>query len=500
MISLAAIGQSLMAERKTKVARGSKRIGRNALCPCGSGLKFKKCCLVKIKSSESRIMVSKDGHVWTEAPPELHEKATAIFREKERKEQERVKRFGHVRPQMSSLAFGQRIVSVRNRLYRSDKWMFFPDFLRDYVPEILGLERCKEEAAKPEAERHPIIIWRAQAAQHVNEQPAQPDGSRVVLPSGAFAAFNCFAYDLFTVDDNGGLDEELLQRLKVREHFQGARHELFAEATCYRAGFTVEHENEKDRKTRHTEFTVRHVATGQLLSVEAKSRHRDGVLGRPGEPKVRPDFNLGGLINDAVAKKPAHPLVIFVDTNLPFKWAERILGRQGRDGIAPRMRDLLDGVKKQHSDTDPYSMIVFSNHPHHYALHDPDPEQHLLSVVPQQQIVHPLALRNLHLAAERYGNIPMSFTTDEGEPSSPAAPPQWPKIRYDLQIVGTAVSVLRQGEASSQQFSTLDQDRPQAPSQLHEFLEDIGLSRGDAHMICTIIEKGSSVSGIFAMK
>jgi hypothetical protein len=490
-----------MAEqKKAKVARGANRTGRNVLCPCGSGVKFKKCCLVKTKSAEPKILASKDGRVWTEAPPELYEKATAFFLEKQRKEQDRVKRFGHVRPQMSSVAFGQRIVAVRNRLYSSDKWMFFPDFLRDYVPEVLGIEWCKNEASRPEAERHPIIKWRAQAAQHANEQPALPDGSRVVLPSGAFAAFNCFAYDLFTVDDNGGLDGELLQRLKVRELFQGARHELFAEATCYRAGFTVEHENEKDRKMRHAEFTARHVATGQVLSVEAKSKHRDGVLGRRGAPKVKPDFNLGGLINDAVAKKPAHPLVIFVDTNLPYKWAERTLGRPGGDAIAAPLRDLLDRVKKLHNDTDPYSMIVFSNHPHHYALHDPNPEQHLLSVVPQQQTVHPLALRSLHVAAERYGNIPMSFTSDDGEPPSPAAPPHWPKVRYDLKIAGTTVTVLRRGEAVPQQFSTLEQDRSQAPSSLHEFLEDIGLSGVDAHMICTVIENGSSVSGVFAIK
>jgi hypothetical protein len=164
------------------------------------------------------------------------------------------------------------------------------------------------------------------------------------------------------------------------------------------------------------------------------------------------------------------------------------------------MRNLLDRVKQQHNDTDPYSMIVFSNHPHHYARHDPDPEQHLLSVVPQQQIVYPLALRDLHLAAERYGNIPMSFTTDEEEPAAPSAQPRWPKIRYDLQIAGTTVTVLRQGEISSQRFSTLEQDRLQAPSKLHEFLEDIGLSRVDAQMICAAIEKGSSVSGMFAIK
>ncbi len=244
----------------------------------------------------------------------------------------------------------------------------FFDFLRDYVPEVLGIDWCKAEAAKPETVRHPIITWRAQSAAFMNAQPAQPDGSRVALPCGAPAAYNCFAYDLYVVDDNGGLDSELLQRLKNRELFQGARHELFAEATCYRAGFTVEHENEKDGSTRHAEFTARHVATGQLLSVEAKSRHRQGVLAVQGTPEKKPRLLLMPLINDAVAKNPKHPLVIFVDTNLPFKWVERLLGLQAGNALSRHMQKLLDGIKKQHNDEDPYCMFIFSNHPHHYAF------------------------------------------------------------------------------------------------------------------------------------
>ena len=119
--------------------------------------------------------------------------------------------------------------------------------------------------------------------------------ARVALLFGCRAAYTCFAYDLYVVDDNGGLDDEFLQRLKNRELFQGARHELFAEATCYRAGFTVEHENEKDESMRHAEFTVRHAATGQFLSVEAKSRHRAGVLAMPGIPEEKPQLPLAAF-------------------------------------------------------------------------------------------------------------------------------------------------------------------------------------------------------------
>lgn len=476
------------------------KIGRNDRCPCGSGLKFKKCCLAQTKPPQPRMMASKDGLSWGEVPSELREKAAALFEEKNRKEQDRVRSFGHVRPQISTMAFGQRIIAVSGRLYSSDKWKFFSDFLRDYVVEILGVEWCKAEAAKPEEQRHPVIAWRAQAARYMNAQPAQPDGSRVGLLTGALAAFNCFAYDLYIVDDNGGIDEEWLQRLKNREMFQGARHELFAEATCYRAGFKVDHEDEKDRRTKHAEFTARHVLTGQVLSIEAKSRHRQGVLGVPGTPETKPNFRLGTLINSAVAKQTKHPLVIFVDTNLPFKWAERILGRQGGNGFSRPMVALLDRVKAQHNDTDPYSMIIFSNHPHHYALEQPNPEQHLLSVVPQPQTVHPLALRSLHSAAEHYGNVPNGFSTEEGEPTSIAPLNPWPKTRYDLDVTGSDVRVLREGEPISQVFSIADKDLPQAPSQLHEFLEDVGLSRVDAHMICTYIEEGSSIQGVFALR
>ena len=41
-------------------------------------------------------MASKDGMEWKEATPELREKAMKVFEEKQRKEQERVARFGQI--------------------------------------------------------------------------------------------------------------------------------------------------------------------------------------------------------------------------------------------------------------------------------------------------------------------------------------------------------------------------------------------------------------------
>jgi hypothetical protein len=40
------------AKRKRASAQGSIYVGRNALCPCGSGKKAKRCCLKKIQALE----------------------------------------------------------------------------------------------------------------------------------------------------------------------------------------------------------------------------------------------------------------------------------------------------------------------------------------------------------------------------------------------------------------------------------------------------------------
>ena len=45
-----------------------------------------------------------------------------IFDEQRRREQERVARFGEIRPQISAEFQGQRLVVVRNKIFYSDKW------------------------------------------------------------------------------------------------------------------------------------------------------------------------------------------------------------------------------------------------------------------------------------------------------------------------------------------------------------------------------------------
>jgi hypothetical protein len=346
-------------------------------------------------------------------PPEVIEKARRLLQEKTEANRRWVERYGHVPQPITTENFGKRLIAVRNAIYALETREYFGDFLRDYVLIVFGEEWWKAEMAKAEARRHPVAQWWADSTRYMSTQPLQPDGSRSGVPSGVVAAFMAFAYDLYVVSHVDGLDDLLLNRLKTTGLFQGARHELFAEATCIRAGFTIEREDEQEGSRRHVEFTALHEATGQRISVEAKSKHRPGLEGQWGQPEPHDKIRLrfGGLINDAVRKNPPYPLVIFLDTNLPFRAADRLLTPQSGNAPSRLLNRLLNQVKKEHGGKDPYSMIVFINHPHLYAAKDEkDPKKHLYSIVSDDtHIPNVEALSSLHQAATLYGNIPNKF-------------------------------------------------------------------------------------------
>jgi hypothetical protein len=239
---------------------------------------------------------------------------------------------------------------------------------------------------------------------HLRRSSKRPDGP-----------CNNFYYDLYTVDDNALLDAELLARLKHRDQFQGALHELFVQATCLRAGFHIIRENQGDRLRRHDEFVAVHKTTGQHILVEAKSRHRAGVMGRTGEQDEKPDIRFRRLINDAIAKDPDNPLAIFVDTNLPPKKAELFYEPESRIPLRPSkpMATLMEAIRKEHGGIDPYNLLVFSNHPQHYSEGDEiAPGNRWAGIISQKArvpVYHLNALQDLFTAVNLYGNVPTHF-------------------------------------------------------------------------------------------
>lgn len=330
-----------------------------------------------------------------------------------RKEEEaRNRRYGKVKPIISANAIGQRVVAVGGRLY-AGTWRTFPDFLRDHIWYVIGREWFKEELRKPEVEQHPIMRWWMLYHEFAKKQTPNEDGLIDSIPNGITKALYQLAYDLYILSHHQVLHKNILQRLLIPEGFQGARYELFVTSTMIRAGFRINHEDESDRSKKHVEFIAKHKDLGEEIAVEAKSRHRAGVLGAPGK-QDNPDsikLRLGRLINSAIGKGHSHPLVIFVDMNLPAETAERTF--EGKNIRA--LVKILDQVGKE-GEEDSFNLILYTNHPYHYGEGDEpyDPDHLSLAIAnsPRYEIQNPLLIEEIIRATKQYGNIPNGFPDD----------------------------------------------------------------------------------------
>ncbi len=73
-------------------------------------------------------------------------------------------------------------------------------------------------------------------------------------------------------------------------------------------------------------------------------------------------------------------------------------------------------------------------------------------------------------------------------------------VQYDLAVAGETIIIKRSGEELPTKFSTTDKDTKDHISKLNQFLQSIGRSRNDAHMVCVAVEAGTPVSGVFGNK
>lgn len=262
------------------------KIGRNKPCPCGSKKKYKHC-----HGFSNQLILP------TEEIKYALNRAQAAQVQRERQQ-------GFGKPIISAVASGRRFVAVKSRLFHSEGWLTFHDFLGDYIKMALGVEWGQAELAKPLDQRHPILVWHHLRAKQLTGHPQEPGKVHSTIMTGAMASYLRLAYDLYALDHNAELQERLVNRLRNIDNFPGARYEVFVAATLIRAGFELEFENEDDGTTTHCEFTATYNKTGRKFSVEAK--HRAGNA-----------FRLGRQLNRALAKKANHTRMVFIDINVP---------------------------------------------------------------------------------------------------------------------------------------------------------------------------------------
>lgn len=331
-----------------------RKIRRNESCPCGSGKKYKKC-----HGSGNTDM--------------LHSIKRAIHHNNKHKA-----KYGDVTPILSEDFHGHKIVISGNRLNYSKKWKTFHDFLLDYLRMTLGNEWGAEELEKEPSERHPVIQWYITLCDFQRRNVKKEGEIYTGICTGTVAAYLSLAYDLYLLKHHALLQKRLVNRLKIKDQFQGARYEAYVTSIFIKAGFDIDFEDESDRSISHCEFKAIHKSTGQKYSIEAKSRHRLGLLGQPGRPKKPEEIRLrvGRLLRSALAKHAANTRMIFIDINMP----PEEVGPFSTTWFKPLMEEIkkVEGGKIN-SQQVPSAYLAITNHPYHYAGNDkPDPRKNYL--------------------------------------------------------------------------------------------------------------------------
>ena len=387
------------------------KIGRNDLCPCGSGKKFKKCHL----GTAANIPLRRPAPpMRPQIPPDLIARASQALEKQKTNEEEQIKKYGKVMPVMHAEAFGGQMVIVKNRIYKAPEKSTFTNFLFDHGRHILGDAWFEQQDNLLADDRHPLYDLLCRADEFISHQPVRPEGYISVVPNGPLKFCDRFYYNLYTVDHNNELRLDLLHRLRNKEQFQGAAHELFVEAICLRAGFNIIRQHFSGPMPRNAEFTAVHKETGQHLSIEAKSRHRPGVMAVAGVRELDPTTRFGNLINEAVAKDPNNPMVIFIDTNLPPHKVASFYTPVSREPpvMSIKMQRHVRNIRDRQL-FDPYNLLVFTNQPQHYVDDDQKaPLSEWAAFTPENprvKVLHPNALKDLIDALDLSENIPTDF-------------------------------------------------------------------------------------------
>jgi len=283
------------------------KIGRNQPCPCGSGKKFKHCHGAPNETAAG----SSNQYV---LPIEI-QKAIASS-EAERKAF--ILKHGAVRDVLSTEFGDWRFVATGKRLHYGKNWRLFTDFLSAYLAGCIGKEWGQRQAKLPVDQQHPVVQWHTYIA--LGNQGLEPDHQgRYGSSLGAANAWFRLAYDLYLIEHNVQLHKRLIRRLREPSGFQGARFEAAVAAMMLASGYDLRFADEKG-PGKHPEFYGTHKQTGQVLAIEAKSKHRSGILGfKPGSPLGHQiSLKIDRLLYDAVNKDTETPLLVFIEVNVPL--------------------------------------------------------------------------------------------------------------------------------------------------------------------------------------
>jgi len=383
------------------------KVGRNDPCPCGSGKKYKKCCVNKKTDS---IPVEVIKHF-----------------QKIRAKQEYLKQAGiHINYVKPIMFKGKKVFALGNKVYANcPPNTTFHTFLIQILKETISLDWFREQAKLPSEEYHFISICLGKLGEWIekNEKTAKRVSSEVwgAKPDGYSKSLLSLAFDVCSLIHKQKLPPSLLERLKSHDQYQGARYEIAIAAIFARLDCDIQFTDENS-KSKHCEFIATHRATGSSLAVEVKSKHRSGVLHQVGflSPleKLLSARMVRRLFNDALEQNPRDvPFAVFVDVNSPITPDIPINDKPWVKDVKKLVNKKLSGVVPQEY---PLNAAFFTNFSYHYQTEREAEQGEVASIIiphPKFPPPNPEFFGYLQGALNHYGFVPAIDIDQLLEPS-----------------------------------------------------------------------------------
>jgi hypothetical protein len=224
-----------------------------------------------------------------------------------------------------------------------------------------------------------MFNWVVELKLALNENNSNVDTnvSSVEL-TGGLRALLAIAYDIYSLQHCGTtILPKMIKRLKDPKLFQGARYEIAVGGIVARSGFKIEWFSEND-KGKHCEFIGTHTITGEKIAFEAKSHHRDGVLGKPGDfDAEKSKVKILDHVREAIEQSPKDiPLVIFDDLNLPISEDPDLSKRKWFDEIDQQMQY---GKFFGNDNKTQYGALIITNFSWHFHSKVPQRENEVVT-------------------------------------------------------------------------------------------------------------------------
>ena len=384
------------------------KIGRNSPCPCGSGKKYKKCCLLKQVPPPSAETVKQ--------VVEVFQKEMQRQEAEKRLLQERGIFINYVNPcSYINPKTGQRVKAwaLGSRLFHTrPEHETFHDFIIDHLLKmVLGKEWWDEQLKAQE--KHFLyqcfIKWDEWRRKNSTEDNKVNDYTWSAITDGWAKTLCSLAFDVCSLEHTLQLPGHLLQRLKNRGEYQGAHYEIAIAAIFSRLGCKIDFLDKQKITTPHCEFIATHNETGVSIAVEAKSRQRPGVKHRSGvvdEAKLlRGDVQK--LFNKALKQNPKDkPFIVFIDLNAPLTPDVPIEQKPWFNDIK-NMLDTYPQPTKEKPES--YTALFVTNFsPHYNAEEKSAPNEHLAIIPLHTNYPMPIPVFGdmLLRAVQNYGFVP----------------------------------------------------------------------------------------------